>query len=333
MKAKMYFDLANIPVRYLRILVLSGVVLVMLACASSRQPKLILHEHPLVDRIWDVKNKAFIDRAELIQRMLTTEYLMLGERHDNMVHHRYQAWAIQQLYEARQQASVAFEMIDDRQAGLLARHRVSSVEKMIGILNQYKTHWYYEQRYKELFATVLAAGYPIIPANLNRQRLKALSGRGENKLPAAYKKMLAQAPLSDKQMQSLRQEIKASHCNMLDDTSVAKLVLSQRVRDAVMAHSLTKIRTPVKIFIAGAGHVRNDRGVPFYLARYNKKAKVMTLGFSEVEAGHDRVELYTRRWGGEQLPFDFVWFTPQVKRTDLCAQFERHIKQKKEQGK
>lgn len=310
----------------LRILSLYFVLFLSAACASSSQPRLFLQDHPLVDKIWDTKREKFITRAELHQSMLATEYLLLGERHDNMVHHRYQSWAIQQLRNSGKQASVAFEMIDDRQGKLLARHRISSVEQIIGILNQYKTHWYYEQRYKALFTATMKAAYPIIPANLNRQRLKQITAKGEDSLPKAYAKMLAKVPLTGRKMQSLVKEIKASHCNMLGDKATAKLVLSQRVRDAVMAHSLTKIRTPIKVFIAGAGHVRSDRGVPLYLAKYKKGAKIMALGFTEVEEGKVNVMDYTKRWGGEHLPFDYVWFTPQVKRKDLCAQFEQHMK-------
>jgi len=313
---------------YRHVLLLSCVLAILTACASTRQAELILTDHPLVDRIWDVKKQTFIERAELSQKMLASEYLLLGERHDNMAHHQHQTWAIEQLHVARKQAAVAFEMVDDRQGNLLARHRISSVEQMIAVLGQFKNHWYYEQRYKDLFSAVLAAGYAVVPANLSRDRLKQISKKGEDGLPGAYRKMLKQVSLSDRQMQSLLREIKASHCNMLGDKTAAKLALSQRLRDAVMAHSLSKIRTPLKVFIAGAGHVRKDRGVPLYLANINKGARVLSLGFSEVDADKIHATDYARRWGGKQLPFDYVWFTPQVKRADLCEQFKKHMQQK-----
>jgi len=274
-----------------------------------------------------VQRQAFIDQATLVRQMLEAEYLLLGERHDNLVHHQHQTWIIKQLQQARRQASVAFEMIDDQQGNLLARHRVTSVEQMIAILEQIRNHWDYEHRYKDLFAQVIAAGYPIMPANLNRQRLKQIVQHGEDKLPPAYKKMLVQAPLPLAQMKSLQQEIKQSHCNMLDDEASNKMILAQRVRDAVIAHSLTKNRAPVKVLIAGAGHVRKDRGVPLYLARQAKAARILTIGFAEVSAGANGVAHYTERWSSNKLPFDFVWFTPQVERHDLCAKFKaRHKK-------
>lgn len=290
------------------------------ACASSPpSPKLTLWDHPLVDRIWDVQQQKFVDRAVLLQQVLHAEYLLLGERHDNQVHHRHQTWIVRQLHQARRQASVAFEMIDDRQGALLAKHRITSVDQMIGILRQFGTHWEYEQRYKALFAEVLMAGYPVIPANLNRERLMQVVQEGEAKLPPAYQQMLAQAHLTAGQMNSLRQEIRTSHCNMLDAQATDRMVLAQRVRDALMAHSLMKSGAPVKVLIAGAGHVRKDRGAPRYLAAHGRTARVMTIGFTEVAAGESDITHYTGRWGTDRLPFDFAWFTPAVERHDLCA--------------
>lgn len=307
-----------------RLLLLIGLLSLQLACASSSTPKLTLAEHPLVGKIWDVQAQAFIDQAALLRKILDTNYLLLGERHDNPVHHQNQAWVIRQLHQAGAKASVAFEMIDDQQGNLLAKHPITSTEQMITVLEQFRNYWDYEHRYKDLFADVIAAGYPIMPANLNRQRLKQITEHGEDKLPPAYKRMLVQAPLADKQMQSLQQEIKQSHCNMLSDEASKKMILAQRVRDAVIAHSLTRNSAPVKVLIAGAGHARKDRGVPLYLSKQAKGARIVSIGFTEVSAGETDVSHYAERWSTSDLPFDIIWFTPTVERSDLCAAFKKH---------
>ena len=296
------------------------------ACATSKTPRLIQWDHPLVGKIWDVQQKTFIDQTALTQQMLKAEYLLLGERHDNQVHHEHQIWVIQQLEQARRQVSVAFEMIDDEQGVLLAKHRITSVEKMISILGQIRNNWDYEHSYKDLLAQVIATGYPMTPANLNRQKLRQIVKHGEDKLPQAYKKMLMQAPLPVEQMKVLQQDINQSHCNMLDDKSIEKMVLAQRVRDAVMAHSLMKNKASMKVLIAGGGHVREDRGVPLYLAHKAKADKIFTVGFIEVSAGIYDVTQYAERWGADVPPFDVIWFTPQAERGDHCAEFKAHYK-------
>jgi hypothetical protein len=40
-------------------------------------------------------------------------------------------------------------------------------------------------------------------------------------------------------------------------------------------------------------------------------------------------EAYAKHWGAQQLPFDYVWFTPRVDRPDPCEQFRQHMKNKK----
>jgi uncharacterized iron-regulated protein len=255
--------------------------------------------------------------------MLETDYLLLGERHDNLVHHEHQTWFIRQLSQNQVQASVAFEMIDNYQGGRLARQTITSADQMIKVLNQFKTSWKYETRYKDLFAEVIKAGYRIDAANMNRKRLMHMVMQGEDSIPPEYKQILQKTPLTDAQAASLQEEIKQSHCNMLDDKTSKKMVMGQRVRDAIIAQSLLKSDLPLKVLIAGAGHVRNDRGVPIYL---QGQGKIMTVGFTEVADGRNDARLYTERWDTDEIPFDIVWFTPQVKRGDLCAQLKKHMK-------
>ena len=150
--------------------------------------------------------------------------------------------------------------------------------------------------------------------------------------------MLEQAPLSDEQMKILQQEINQSHCNMLDQHSVEKMSLGQRVRDVIMAQSLIKSKEPVKVLIAGNGHILNDRAVPLYLRAHlkqqSKSADILTISMLEVESDHMDVATYAHHWGSGSIPFDIVWFTPQVKRQkNQCDQLRKHFEKIKQQKK
>jgi uncharacterized iron-regulated protein len=61
------------------------------------------------------------------------------------------------------------------------------------------------------------------------------------------------------------------------------MILGQRVRDIVMTESLLNSQSPLKVLIAGAGHVRNDRGVPVYIHTQTINARILALGFVEVD--------------------------------------------------
>jgi hypothetical protein len=81
------------------------------------------------------------------------------------------------------------------------------------------------------------------------------------------------------------------------------------------------------ILIAGAGHVRTDRGVPFYLKRKGIiAADIFALGFVEVAEGEAEPEAYAARYGAARMPFDAVWFTPKRSREDPCAKFRKQRK-------
>ena len=321
---------------YAIVMLLTGCLVALLAgCVSSPSstaPKLLLWEHQLVGKIWDVKQQTFIDQSALKSRILDSEYLLLGERHDNLVHHQYQTWVVQQLAKAQRQASVAFEMIDNYQGARLAKQHITSADQLIAVLNRSKTNWKYEQRYKSLFTEALAAGYQIDSANLNSKRLMHTVMQAEERLPPAYKRMLDKTPLSAQQHNALQLEINQSHCNLLDDKTSRNMVLGQRLRDAIMAHSLLNSQAQVKVLIAGIVHVRNDRAVPLYL-RTNLEtqandASILSMGLIEVENGMTDASAYAERLGSNTLPFDIVWFTPKVMREDACTKLRQHFKPK-----
>ena len=307
-------------------LILIVTILVVLPnCASlTNQPQLTLQDHKLVGKIWDVKQQTFINKAAVIAKMRNTEYLLLGERHDNQIHHKHQAWFIRQLKANQQQASVAFEMIDNQQGGQLVKQPVTSASQMIKTLNTIKNNWQYKSRYQALFTEVITADYPIYAANISRQQLMHIVIKNDNKLPSAYQRMLDKTPFSKAQQSKMQNEINQSHCNMLDDTSSKSMVLGQRLRDATMAHSLLKSQSPVKVLIAGLGHARNDLAVPIHIGNN----KVLSVGFIEVEQDINKAAPYAKAWNSETLPFDIVWFTPQVKREDMCEQIKEHFKNK-----
>lgn len=316
----------------LRVLI-ACVLMSLVSCMSpSKKPKLLLTDHQLVGKIWDVEQQAYLDQDMLVARMLDSDYLLLGERHDNPVHHQHQSWAIKQLANKGKQASVAFEMIDNDQGARLDKKEITSAEQLIAELDLSTTGWDYEHRYKALFAEVIAAGYSIDSANLDRQHLMDIIMQGEDNLTEAYQHMLDATPLSAEQMKASQQEIIQSHCGMLDEKSGASMVLGQRLRDAVMADSLLNSQQPVKVLIAGAAHVRNDRAVPLYLRtnlkQQGKDARILSIGMIEVESSETDPSAYSAPWGSETLPFDIAWFTPQVNREDMCKQLKQHFKKK-----
>lgn len=301
------------PVRFLRqqmsVMLAAFLLLISAVHASDESPM-----HPLVGQIRDSAQKNFIDRAQLAQRLAGVDILLLGERHDNPEHHRHQVWFLQQLARVHDRVSVAFEMIDQQQGKLLRQQEFDSADELIDLLDQYPNGWEYSTYYRELFATTIDNGFTIQAANMNRRHLREIL-RNDKPVDPAYRHRLAHAPWSNAQQASLTREIKESHCNMLDKNMIGMMVRAQRLRDALMAETITESEQPVKVLIAGNGHVRKDRGVPVYL---DQDAEILSVGFIEVDPRRLNVEDYA-------LPFDIAWFTSPVEREDPCESFRRQM--------
>jgi hypothetical protein len=82
--------------------------------------------------------------------------------------------------------------------------------------------------------------------------------------------------------------------------------------------------------IAGAGHARKDRGVPWHLSRKASGRRVVSLALLEVVAGENNPDAYASGFDAKRLPFDFVWFTPRVDNLDPCEVFAEQLEKAKE---
>jgi len=303
-----------------------------LAPQKEEAPMLTLTDHPLVDRIWDVKGARFIDKAQLVEKIAHSEYLLLGETHDNPIHHRYQAEMIEALAAKHRSAVVAFEMVDEKQGQLLADKPVDSVDALIATLNQVKATWNYERHYRGVFDSAMKAGFGVYPASLARETIMETARHGDASLPADLKALLGTVRLSEEQEVGSRREIESSHCGMLPEAMVSPMMFTQRVKDAVMAERLMAYaEVDTRVLVAGSGHARADRGVPLYLKQKAADAGIVSIAWAEVAPEMDRATGYAEHWGSARLPFDYVWFTPRVERPDPCEGLRHHM-QKKQDG-
>lgn len=290
--------------------------------------KLALTEHPLVDKIWDVRKARFITRETLQGELLKAKYLLFGETHDNRLHHQHQAELIRFLVGAGKRPSVHFEMINDAQFERVDAKALRSSDTLIAALGPEHSGWDYEGMYRVVFDEVLAAKLELLPANIDRQALRAIIRQGEGSVPDSLREVLNGVSLPQAQQQGMANEIREGHCNALPEDMVAPMVLGQQVRDARMGLSLVQSRAAQRVLISGSGHARRDRGAPLYVTREDAGASLLALGFIEVLDEQFAAQDYAARWGGEHLPFDYVWFTPRHDRSDPCQGFAEHMKNK-----
>ncbi len=302
---------------------------VLTACVNGRDSndseKLVLQDHSLANKIWDVKQSAFIEKGDLLVQLAKSRYLLLGESHDNISHHQHQADIILALYQSKQNASVHFEMIDDLQAQQFDLAQIQSTAQLIEALNTKQAGWDYQHMYRIIFEQTLKAGYGIHAANLSYKTIRKIFKDGEESIPVDVRQLMSEVTLTDRQRQSMEEEIVVGHCNVIHEAMIAPMMLTQRVRDSRMALSLLTSDADIRVLIAGSGHARNDRGVPLYLRTRDKTNRTLSVGFIEVANDNDRVADYYQRWDDESLPFDYVWFTPRFDRKDPCEGLKERL--------
>jgi uncharacterized iron-regulated protein len=282
----------------------------------------LAREHPLAGRIVQLSDGAEVTPQRLAEIAASRAFILLGEKHDNPDHHRLQAWLIEALVASGRRPTVAMEMLDADQAPALADYRknVPADASGLGAAIGWSTRgWPDWSIYEPIAGIAFRAGLPIVPADLTRDSRRAVSRGGVDALDPASRARIAHAPRFDAdQTASLTQELRLSHCGHLPDTALPRMADVQWARDAHMAAALLDAarNAAPAVLIAGAGHVRADRGVPWHLRQAAPHQTIFTLAFVEVDDSRLEMSEYPLR-----ERFEYAWFTPRVDDEDPCAKF------------
>jgi uncharacterized iron-regulated protein len=292
-------------------------------------------DHPLVGRIWDVDAGLFVPPAALPGRLTRFRFVLLGEKHDNADHHRLQAWVLAELVAAGRRPNVAFEMLTTAQAPAVDRYLASNQRSAAGLgdaVEWGRSGWPDWRLYQPIADVALRASLRIVATNLPESTMAAVRRSGVTALdPTLVARYELDRPLSAQDYAAMAQEIRAAHCGHASDATVVTLVNAQRSRDAHMADRLAAASEPDgAVLIAGAGHVRIDRGVPAALRLARPGASVLTLAFLEVERDVTNPADYAAGFGVPTLPFQYVWFTPRVDDVDPCEKFKESLERLRE---
>ncbi len=288
--------------------------------------------HPLNGKVWSLKDKKFISPKSLIQKLASQNYIGLGETHDNPDHHLLQAWIVQQVVrQGKRKPDIVFEMIDEGQKLALQKFlqsRRPDARNLGKALEWQNSGWPDWSLYQPIAQIALNAGLNLRAGNPTRQQGKKIAKKGFGSLGEKRQNLLhLEKPLPQILANDLGKQIVSSHCNMIPASATSPMVRVQRLRDAVMANNLLK-SSPKDgaILIAGSGHVRQDRGVPWYIRQSGHK--MVSVVMAEAERGvDDPLQLISQAPQG-YLIADYIWITPRTERPDPCEQFKKMMKRK-----
>ncbi|MGH7438830.1 MAG: ChaN family lipoprotein [Polyangiaceae bacterium] len=284
--------------------------------------------------ILDVAAGRRITEAELVAGVQAAPIVLVGEIHDNPDHHRLEARLLQSFATTHPAPAVVFEMLDRGQQptidASLAAHPADA-DALARAVAWDSSGWPPWSMYRPVFEAALGAHAPILAAGIDRRdAMRIAHDRAAAFDPALVHPFGLDAPLPPDDQAAVRREMNEVHCGLLPESMLDTMVLVQRSRDALMAERLHEGTAGGRgaLLVAGAGHVRRDRGVPVQLARAYA-ARALAIGLVPVRDADTVPESYVAGFDATGLPFDFVWFTPRTDDVDHCAEMRAHIGEKR----
>jgi uncharacterized iron-regulated protein len=243
---------------------------------------------------------------------------LIGERHDNPDHHVLQARLVREAIAGRRAPVLALEMFDLRDQPAIEAYFAGSPSTAAGLGDAVRWDdkgWPGWPMYLPVVQAGVDHGASIVAANLPRSDVMAAARSGEVTVGA---ERMTVPSLPEEMKVALDQEMFDAHCGHVPRDKVGMMAVAQVARDAVMARRMAMTRVgDVVVLIAGNGHVRRDRGVPWHLWQQGAEGGIVSVGMAEVRSSWREAGDVVREHGGE---FDFVWVTPEWDRSDPCAE-------------
>ena len=252
-----------------------------------------------------------VSRAQALASMRLADHLLLGEVHDNPVHHRERAAMLVALAD---RAPVAvFEQFSRGADAALSGPVAGDLDAWLDRAKFDRQGWGWPL-HRPLIDAALAQGMPIRGGNLPREQVQRIAREGIAAAPVEMRARLQQG-LPAQAAAVLDLALRDGHCGRLPASLLPRLRDAQMARDIAMADALVQAsagRTRPTVLIAGNGHVRRDHGVPLWLASEQPGARVLSVGFLEraVDGSHPAPP--------ELAVHDLVWITDRIDRVDPC---------------
>ena len=306
--------LISFILRCVRNISLPAIVLLLAACAT---PPMQPFGSDIL--IWDSTAKKMITSEQLTDRSRSADFVLIGETHDNPIHHRIQQSMLTAISANDRRPTLVMEQFDFEQQTVIdsaMSANTSRVDALKILQKEMARGWDWPQ-YRPLIEIAKDRSLPLKAANLSRIRLQQVSRLGFDALgDNAAARLALDAGWSDAQQKQLEKDIVEGHCGMLAAAAAAPIVNAQRARDAMMADTLLQVGSAPAIAILGRGHVRRDLAVPLYLAARAPKRIAIVLGLVDFDEGQMPGNEALNAMAGR---YDYVVMTPAVKRNkNLC---------------
>jgi len=307
---------------------------------AESESALLYPDHPLANRIWETGTGRFVPEETVRTAVAGARFALVGEKHDNPAHHRIQASLVGAVVAAGRRPGLVFEMLTASQQPAIDTYLADHPTDASGLgpaVGWETSGWPDWTLYQPIVEAGRRAGAPVLAGGLDRDVIHGVARHGAEAIGKERKRRLGlDEPIPDAMRAEMRDEIYISHCEQLPEPMLDPMVTVTLAKDAVMAERLIEgADLPGRdsaVLIAGDGHVRADRGVPWHLRRLAPGPAVVTVGILEVVAGKNDPAAYAKGFDAPTLPYDFVWFTARVDDKDPCEVFAESLRKARERS-
>lgn len=222
-------------------------------------------------RIFHPQTNRYLTLSEFVQEVQNTPMILLGEKHDNSIHHQAEIALFQQLYQTGKLRSVALEMlptsqqVDINQALERLRQTPNVSNSTVKQILPWTEKWDWSQ-YGDLITALSNSKVQVLGGNLDRCEIDTLFRgayplNGNRSTQPAIKQRIAKTIAQNHQIDP-------------NDQTIQTMVTIQQFKDRRMAEALIKGNKST-LLIAGNFHVNKAVGVPVHLADLGKNQFVV----------------------------------------------------------
>ncbi len=289
-----------------------SVLLLVAACAgqATTAPAPAALVLPDSTTVLDALTGAPLSTAELLRRVAAADFVLLGELHDNGIHHQVRGALL--TASAIEHPSVVFEQFSRSATPILPPAAGEDMGAWLDSHGFDRKSWKWPL-HEPVVDAAIASGRGLWGSGLSREMLRSVVREGTGAAPAELRALLQRSPLDSAAQAAIDAELMESHCGKLPASMMPGMRAAQEVRDAAMADALLAggASGPVWL-IAGNGHVRMDMGVPRLLREAAPGKKVLAVGLLERGTAEAATGAATGRL------YNVIIITPPAEREDPC---------------
>jgi uncharacterized iron-regulated protein len=282
-----------------------------------------------------------------VGELAAADFVLLGEIHDNPHHHRLRGALLREIAAARAPPNggarpgvVVFEHLRADQGPALDGLRRADglfdpglqASALLAAVDWASSGWPAADLFEPLFGAAIEGGFVIATGDPARGSVREVARKGLAVLASVELDALGLAtPLDASSQAELLDELVQSHCGVMPASAFGGMADAQRYRDAHLARAMVTARERhgSVVLIAGNGHVRADRGVPWHLGRMAPGRSIVSILFVEASGEKPLATDYVRGSATGRALADYVVVTPAIVRPDPCEAMRQRAGSKK----